>query len=58
MRVDGTRYQIEEHAVPTLRGWFVTLDGVAVAGPFRSRGEALSVAITRDSAERKQQATA
>lgn len=48
MKVDGTPYEISEHSVPSLRGWFVVLDGVAVAGPFRSKGEALSVAFSRD----------
>lgn len=43
MRVDGTDYSVLELKT----GWWVCTEQLAVAGPYRTRGEALSAAIAR-----------
>lgn len=43
MTVDGTDYTILE----LVTGWWVCTKDLAVAGPYRTRGEALSAAIAR-----------
>jgi len=43
VKVDGTPYQVRKLST----GWWVCTDSLAVVGPYRTRGEALSAAIAR-----------